>query len=316
MTRSMAIQLCRDTLAEHSKSFALASKLLPTTVGDEAAVMYTWCRRADDAIDLVAPELQGAALSRLRRELDSVYAGDSQNDIALAAFQAVVTERGVPREYPAELLAGMEMDVVGHVYETPDDLLLYCWRVAGVVGLMMCHVMGVEDADATRNAAHLGLGMQLTNICRDVVEDWNRDRLYLPDSLLADVGLPQLREQLGTPLDPSTTREPLAEALRRTLAEADGYYQSGYEGVASLSWRCAFAVRTAGLVYSRIGHQLARQKHDVFAGRAIVPKATKLTLAGRSLLATTLELPTRIWRRFHPVELTHVSKFPADVLPV
>ena len=313
-----AIQLCRATLAHHSKSFALASRLLPRAVGDEAAVMYTWCRRADDAIDLVPPQQQPAALVQLQRELDAVYAGAVQSDTALAAFQQVVLDRCVPEEYPRELLAGMEMDVRNVRYETDQDLLLYCFRVAGVVGLMMCHVMGVGNEHALRNAAHLGIGMQLTNICRDVLEDWQRDRLYLPDTLLAEVGLPDLRAALGGPLEPDRAREPLAEALRRTLAEADGYYRSGAQGLPHLSWRCALAVRTAGLVYARIGRRLEQQQYDVFAGRAVVSRNTKLALAGRALGAALFELPGRVWRaaRFVDGSVLTPLRFPSDVLPV
>src|SRR5690606_24146896 len=103
-------------------------------------------------------------------------------------FAAIMRERGIPRRYPAELLAGLAMDAAGHRYEDAADLRLYCFRVAGVVGLMMSHVMGLADERALADAARLGIAMQLTNICRDVREDWARGRLYLPRALLERAG--------------------------------------------------------------------------------------------------------------------------------
>ena len=91
----------------------------------------------------------------------------------------------------------MAMDVADTRYRTFDDLFAYCYRVAGVVGLIMCHVMGVRDDRALVPAVHLGIGMQLTNVCRDVAEDWDRGRLYLPEELLARHGSAR---QPATPL--------------------------------------------------------------------------------------------------------------------
>src|SRR5690606_8613660 len=132
-------------IAQHSKSFALASRILPRACRAEVHVLYAWCRRADDLVDL-----QGAACARravllLGRELDGVYAGRRQDQPLLAAFQRVVLERSVPREYPAELIAGLSMDAEGTRYETLGDLHRYCYRVAGTVGLMMAHVLGARD---------------------------------------------------------------------------------------------------------------------------------------------------------------------------
>src|SRR5690606_7354832 len=138
-------RVCREVLASNSRSFDLASRLLPADCRDDAAAVYAWCRRVDDAIDLVPASEQPSALERMRQELDAVYAHAPQTDPVLQAFQQVVQARSIPQQYPSELLLGMEMDVRGQRYETLDDLLCYCYRVAGVVGLMMSHVMGVTD---------------------------------------------------------------------------------------------------------------------------------------------------------------------------
>ena len=186
--------VARSTIAQHSKSFALASRLLDRRTRDQTAIVYTFCRRADDAIDLSSePAIE---LGRLRGELDAIYAGRPGDEV-LRAFAEISRERAIPRCYPDELLAGMAMDVAGTHYATVDDLHRYAYRVAGVVGLMMCHVFGVRDDAALVPAARLGVAMQLTNICRDVAEDWARGRCYLPDELLASHGVGGIGAEAG-----------------------------------------------------------------------------------------------------------------------
>ncbi|MCG8416842.1 MAG: phytoene/squalene synthase family protein [Proteobacteria bacterium] len=317
--RSEAIRRCRATIAEHSKSFALASRVFPPACRDHAAVVYTWCRRADDAVDGVAPGEQPAALARIRAELDMVYSGSQPSDITLAAFAAVVEQCRIPREYPEELLAGMEMDVRGTLYDSLDTLLLYCFRVAGTVGLMMSHVMRLSDQSALKNAAHMGIAMQLTNICRDVVEDWTLGRLYLPDDLLSDHGASNLATKIGQEF-PDEVRPAMARAVRWLLAEADRYYASGDRGLIALPWRCAFAVRAARCIYSAIGARIARNQYDVTRGRAIVPGWVKLLLLARAGLASLGEIPRRIRRRLLGGRQTaipaHKIRFPENVLPL
>jgi phytoene synthase len=309
------IATCRQVIAVHSKSFALASRLLPAESRDDAAGVYAWCRHADDAVDLAATAEQGAALEQLRGELDRSYDGERQTDLVLAAFQDVAARRGIPREYPEELLAGMEMDATGTDYDSLDRLLHYCFRVAGTVGLMMCHVLGVSEPSAVRHATHLGMAMQLTNICRDVLEDWERGRLYLPDTLLAECGAPDLRAAVGAAL-PRAAEDALACAVRRLLAEADRFYASGDRGLPMLSWRAALSIRTARLVYSRIGRRIEQRGCDVFAGRQHVPLHAKLGLVTRATAQAAAEAPARIRRGFAPASLSHVVRFPNDVLPV
>jgi phytoene synthase len=285
----------RASIERHSKSFALASRLRPERAAGDAALVYAWCRRADDAIDEEGAEPPAQALIRLRRELDAIYAGTAQQDPVLCAFQGVVRDSNIPWQYPADLLAGMEMDVADRAYDSLDDLLLYCYRVASTVGLMMCHVMGVSDPVALRHAAHLGLGMQLTNICRDVHEDFQRGRVYLPGELLARHGATELRADLGKPF-PGGAVGACRGALQELLAVADSYYVSSDAGLEYLSWRCAVAVNAARRIYSAIGDQIAGQAWDVLGPRAVVPTSHKLGLCAQAALSTL----TRRWWRLRP----------------
>jgi phytoene synthase len=292
MTGDYAIS--RRVIAQHSKSFALASRLLAPLARDRVAAVYAWCRACDDAIDLSPPATHGAVLAELQRELRSIYAGEAQPQPGAALFQTVVRDCRIPIEYPAELLEGLRMDAAGQTYADTDELLHYAFRVAGTVGLMMCHVLGIADTRALPHAAHLGIAMQLTNIARDVAEDWQRQRLYLPGDLLGAEVFAALRERLGGEL-PRPYAQAMAPAVAALLRVADRYYVSGDRGLAFLDWRAALSVRTARLVYSSIGSAIARRRHDVLAGRAVVPGRTKARLAVTAVLQQAGALPVR-WR--------------------
>jgi phytoene synthase len=287
-------------LRENSKSFALACTLLPPKEKDHVAVVYAWCRRADDAIDFASGDAQRRALLRLRQELASVYAGEPQTEPTLAAFQRVVQADGIPALYPLELLRGMEMDVLGTQYRTLEELIAYAYRVAGTVGLMMCHVLGVSDPRALQHAAHLGIAMQLTNICRDVQEDWARGRMYLPAELLP--GFSTAAGAHGSGLAVSA-RPVLGGAVRELLARADRYYRSADRGLAFLPLSAALAVGTARAVYAAIGRVIRQRGYDVFAGRAVVPLWLKLLLAMATLLRASWRLPRALLRPFRAARL-------------
>jgi 15-cis-phytoene synthase len=287
----MSAGSARDVLARQSKSFALAARLLPRRCRNDVAVLYAYCRRADDAVDEAPSPGRPARVEALFAELASVYAGVPQSDSLLVEFQRVVRAHGIPEAYPRALLEGMRTDLGPVRIADERELSLYAHRVAGAVGLMLCHVFGLRDPRALVNADHLGIAMQLTNICRDVEEDFHRDRLYLPADLLKASGVSALRPPHGA-LAPA--RNGLARATQALLALADRYYASGDAGLSALPFRVALAVRAARLVYSAIGRELARRGYDVLAGRAVVPLWRKLVLVG---LALALEVAARVRAR-------------------
>jgi len=322
--KPQAVRISEQVIEVHSRSFALAAKLLPPRVHDRAVVLYAWCRRADDAVDLASPEHGRLAVQRLHRELDAIYAGEPQPDPLLEAFQLVVRENSIPVAYPRELVHGLEMDLEAVHYRSMDELLLYCYRVAGIVGLMMCHVMRLKDPQATRNAVHLGMAMQMTNIARDVAADWDIRRLYLPDPMLARNGAADLRHHLGGPF-PTEYRHAVAGAIQELLDEADLYYRSGDDGMRALTWQCSLAIRTARRVYSAIGDRLREVGCDPLSGRAYVSRERKLALTGRSFASAAGEIPGRLVERIAAqvraggsragIPDTHVD-FPQDILPL
>lgn len=297
----------RAIIRKHSKSFSLASLLLGPELRDRASGLYAYCRRADDAVDLVAPRDAAKAVVGLRSELSAVYAGRALSEPVLVEFQRLVLETNIPREYPEALLEGFHLDATDKQYETMQDLYHYCWCVAGSVGAMMCHVLGVRRARAVRHGVHLGMAMQLTNICRDVAEDWERGRLYVPKELLAGVELDRSR-----PLRPSDAAA-LAPAVQRLLAEADELYASGDLGLPYLSFRSRVAVATARRVYSAIGERIREGGADVLAGRVVVPGSEKALHVLHASLASVGRAVTT--PPFRAVRLAHPLRFPEDVLP-
>ena len=267
----------RQAIRKGSKSFWLASLLLGPKLRDDASGLYAYCRRADDLIDLAPPEQVHGALARLREELDQVYAGASLSEPEPRELQRLVFEKHIPREYPEALLRGFQLDAEGKQYQTLFELYDYCWCVAGSVGAMMCHVLGVRRERAVAHGIHLGMAMQLTNICRDVAEDWQRGRLYLPQELV-----PGLAPAAGATEIPAEHLASCARAVRRLLSEADTLYASGDRGLPYLSFRSRLAIATARQVYSTIGERILEQDANVLAGRAFVSGAGKLALTVRA----------------------------------
>ena len=296
-------------IRRHSASFSLASLLLEPVARRRAHVLYAYCRRADDAIDLVAPARARGELDRLSSELDAVYAGAALADPVASEFQRLVFEVALPREYPDALLQGFELDVSGAGYATLVELHRYCWCVAGSVGAMMCHVLGAASSPAIVHGVHLGMAMQLTNVCRDVAEDWSRGRLYVPTELLSGWEPPH-GSQLSSWPPPPEQQQALAQAVRQLLKAAEVFYRSGDAGLPFLPWRSRIAVATARRVYSAIGQRILAGHADVSAKRVFVPASHKLWYTARAALSATC---TRA-RQVRPAAGERPVRFPEDVL--
>ena len=305
------VERCSEIIEHHSKSFSFASRFLPSAARADVAVLYAWCRRVDDLIDDSPRAEARHSLLQLRLELDAVYGeGDEalvEKDLILSAFRAVVERRQIPKRYPSELLEGMQMDVGNVSYDDLDALHLYCYRVAGVVGLMMCHILGLRDERALCNAAHLGVAMQLTNICRDVQEDWGRGRLYLPAQHLLAIlshqelifsggwrGTPTSQGTSGARRLPAPMREAARFVVHRLLREADRSYQIAYQGIPALPDRAGGAILAAGMIYQDIGRVLLARGCDPESPRAFTTRGRKRWLALRALLEAPLR---RLWAR-------------------
>lgn len=270
-----------EVLRAGSKTFHLASRLLPDRVRRPTLVLYAFCRRADDGVD--DAESRGAAraaVDALRIRIERVYADRALDAPLERAFAGVVQAHGIPRSVPELFAEGMEWDVEGRTYETLEDLVAYAERVAGTVGVMMTHVMGRRDDHVLARARDLGVAMQLTNIARDVGEDAGRRRLYLPAAWAKSHGL-DVERFLAEPRPEGAIRD----MTLHLLDEADAFYRRADEGIVYLPSDCRRAIRAARLVYSDIGTVVRKRGGDSVTTRAVVPVWRKLWLVLKAMFA-------------------------------
>lgn len=302
-----ALNECREIITKGSKSFSLAARLFDPQTRDAAIFLYGWCRHCDDQVDEAGKSGNRQELERrlkaLRESTAAAFSLEPQREPVFVALQYIVHRYGIPAHYALELIEGMAMDVRGTRYANLRELLLYCYRVAGTVGLMMSHVMGLRDESALKHAADLGIAMQLTNIARDITEDAAMGRIYLPLSWLDEAKIPH--DKIAAPAN----REKLAMITLRLLREAQRYYQSGDAGLWHLSFRSACAVSAARHVYSEIGALLLERGSRAWDQRTYVAGARKLWVVSRGVLSLIRSAPARIFKPWSPGSLKTVWKY-------
>lgn len=296
-TPNTDLAACRKAICQGSRSFWLASKLLPGALRRPAFALYAFCRDADDAIDN-APD-PAAALPELYARLDRIYAEAGRPVSAADRLLAeTVRHHHLPRALLDALIEGFTWDASGRRYQSHADLMAYCARVAGSVGVMMSVLMGVREANALARAADLGVAMQLTNIARDIGEDARNGRLYLPTAWLAEAGL-DADQFLANP-QPGAA---LARVVTRLLAEAETLYRRADAGIACLPGTCRPGIHAASRIYADIGRQVVASGCDSINQRAVVSTGRKLTLLLRAFALppqhpNDLSLPPLVANRF------------------
>lgn len=272
------VTLSRAMMREGSKSFNAAARILPGSERASAYLLYAWCRRCDDVIDgqelgraVVAdtrsPEVR---LEWLRRQTEAALSGRPGEDPAFRGLALVAERHALPPALPFDLVEGFAMDVAGRRYLAIEDTLAYAYHVAGVVGVMMAHVMGVRDADTLNRAADLGIAFQLSNIARDVMDDAALGRLYLPEQWLADAGVP--RDAVAAP----EHRNAVAGVVASLLDVGESFYASARVGVDRLPPRSAWAIATALRVYRDIGLKVRRLGPHAWDARVSTSPRRKL----------------------------------------
>lgn len=263
----------RAVLSAHGKSFRFAGAFLDNDRLDDAAVVYAFCRAVDDAVDEASSvEEARAAATALQNEL----AGEAPPRAVVRAFFEVARRRDIDVGYARELVTGVASDAVAAVrVEDDGGLLRYCYRVAGTVGGLMCGVLGVTEKQALPFAIDLGVAMQLTNICRDVLEDAEKNRRYLPQTRLHKEG------GVGSvaAIVDGRDRDAVKAVVKDLLALAEVYYESGEVGLRFIPWRSRFGIFVAARLYRAIGRKLLRRGGDPLDGRVSTTLLEKLALA-------------------------------------
>jgi phytoene synthase len=289
-------EVCRQVTAEYAKTFYLASLLMPEVKRRGIWAIYAWCRRTDELVD--GPESSATTLNTLdewETRLERLFAGEPSDDLDVALVDTV--KRFAMDIQPfRDMIAGQRMDLHRSRYQTFDELYLYCYRVAGTVGLMSTAIMGLDlsqitapwhrlqagagsQDDPIEKAVALGIAKQLTNILRDVGEDARRGRIYLP---LEDLALFNYTEQ---DLMNGVIDERWKELMRFQIQRARKFYAQAETGINTLSEEARWPVWAALMHYSQILDVIERNQYDVFQHRAYVSSFRKL-----------LSLPTALMR--------------------
>ncbi len=258
----------REIIKKGSKSFALASLFLPKSQRADVYTLYAWFRHCDDVIDSSNAQLED--LKRLKTE---TFQQDPTSNFF--ELQNLISEKNLTTKYFNEFFEGLQMDLENKGYDTISQLELYCYRVAGVVGLIMCPLIGVRQTEAFSHACSLGLGMQLTNICRDVVEDAQNGRIYLPRQML--IPNATCEELIQSP-------EKAYPTVLQLLELADSYYKRGNLGLKYLPFRVAIAIGSASCIYRQIGVKIRRLGPESMKKRVYVTTFEKIKCVGLGIM--------------------------------
>ncbi|MDE3074009.1 MAG: presqualene diphosphate synthase HpnD [Chloroflexota bacterium] len=269
---------CRDITRREAKNFYFGFISLPSDKRHAIYAAYAFSRECDDdSDDEATADAKRAAIATTRARLDECYAGTGSDPVLVALHHAAIRYR-IPKEYFGELIAGVEMDLEVARYATFDELRRYCYRVASTIGLICLQIFGYQDEQAREFAIDLGIALQLTNILRDVREDADRGRIYLPLDELKRFGYSEadlLARQYN-------------DAFRQLMAfqaeRARRYFASGTKLLPLLDVRARACTATMGGIYWEILQRIEAADYAVFETRVSLSGTEKLGLTGRTWL--------------------------------
>ena len=258
---------CEAVTREHSRTFYLASGLLPPAKRRAVRALYAFCRVSDDLVDAGDGDRRGALAAWRARVLAPQ---PPPGDLVALAWADARARYGIPNGYVEQLLAGVAADLERTRYGSFDDLAGYCYGVASTVGLMAMHIIGFAGAAAIPYAVKLGVALQLTNILRDVGEDWAAGRLYLPQEELAAHGLCEADVAAGR------VDSRWRAFLGFQIARARRLYAEALPGIGMLHIDGRFAIAAAAELYAGILGDIEACGGDVFGRRAHLTRNDKL----------------------------------------
>jgi 15-cis-phytoene synthase len=255
-----AYQQAAKLTSEHSKSFYFASALLPEEKRSAVRALYAFCRTVDDIVDESTDSERETQLDYWRRMVEAVSFSDG--DLVAAAWADTLARYHIPRHYALQLIDGVARDLIQTRYQTFDELATYCYGVASTVGLMSMYIVGFHSSDAVPYAIKLGVALQMTNILRDVGEDYQTGRLYLPREELTFYGIREQDIAKGRLTD--NWRQFMKFQIERTRQ----LYKASWEGVKMLEREGQFAIGAASVFYQGILDEIEKNDYDVFTRRA------------------------------------------------
>jgi len=267
-TLKFAYKQAERITAEHSKSFNFASSLLPVEKRSAVRALYAFCRTVDDIVDESKDDARDSQLDYWRGMVD--HGSFLEDDLIAAAWADTLARYHIPRHYALQLIDGVARDLTQSRYQTFEELATYCYGVASTVGLMSMYIIGFKNKDAVPYAIKLGVALQMTNILRDVGEDYQSGRLYLPREELAYFGI---REQ---DIANGIVTESWKQFMKFQIERTRQLYQESWEGVGMLEREGRFAIGAASVFYQAILDEIEKNDYDVFAHRASLSAVGKL----------------------------------------
>jgi len=275
MTRDEIVAGARQAIQNGSKSFRAASRLFDRSTRERAWLLYCWCRHCDDVCDGQTYGFAGGVrgnVAVLRAKTRDAIRDGSASELPFQALAQLLAECPIPERFLEDHLRGFALDEAGWQPITEEDLGVYCYYVAGAVGCMMAILMGVsaEDEGTLERAADLGIAFQLSNIARDIREDWDAGRCYLPAEWMMEFGV-----TAETLFDPGSEGA-LNAIVQRLVDSVEVYESSARLGVDKLPFRSRLAVLSALRIYGAIGRRVGRLGSTAWDRRVTVSKVQKL----------------------------------------
>ena len=265
---------CDQVARSAARNFYYGFLLLPRPKRMALCAAYAYMRRIDDLADTPGPvETKRQSLAEWRDLTERALQGQPNQEPVWPALIDTVERFHIPPRYLLDVVAGAEMDLEDTVYQTFTDLRRYCYHVAGAVGLVCLYVFGFSDPCAPELAEQMGIAFQLTNILRDLGQDWRMGRVYLPEEDFGRFGCN--REDLARSSAPS---EPLAEMLRFEAQRAWEFYREAWALVPLVSEDSRRALWALARIYSGLLEEIERRQFDVFSGRVRLSMAEKIAI--------------------------------------
>ncbi|MBX9631475.1 MAG: presqualene diphosphate synthase HpnD [Burkholderiales bacterium] len=269
-------EYCQRKAAQSGSSFYYSFLFLPPDRRRAITALYAFCREVDDTVDETSdPIVARQRLDWWRTEIAAVFSGDPQHPVA-RALQPIVRSMNLPLERFLEIIDGMQMDLDYNRYPDFATLEVYCYRVAGVVGLLSAQIFGYRNPATLDYARNLGLALQLTNIVRDVGEDARRNRIYLPLDEMARHGVAVDDIILFRETDA------LENLLAQQIARARGYYAKAWALLPQEDRKAQRAGLVMGAIYERLLDEIATEGRRVMNERVTLTPLRKLWIAWRT----------------------------------
>jgi 15-cis-phytoene synthase len=256
-----AYSYCDSITSTNSRTFYMATGFLPVAKRNAMRALYAFCRMSDDIVDCSAGDAEELLAAWRRKALISE---PPSNDFVLVAWADTRFRFQIPQRYAEQLIDGVGRDLCQNRYHTFEDVIRYAYGVASTVGLMSMHIIGFAGEQAIPYAIKLGIALQLTNILRDIGEDWANGRLYLPMDEMAAFGLSV------ADLDKGQVHDQWRAFLRFQIERNRRLYAEANPGIALLNKDGRFAVAAASDLYRAILSDIETHDYDVFNHRAHV----------------------------------------------